>query len=56
MKLLVTLFLIYIIGIFLLFIFQCWTTLLVIFGLGVVTFIYAILTAEEVPDELNNLF
>ncbi len=47
---------IYVVAIILLVAFKCWIILGTIYGLGVIAFIYALLTAKECPKELEDLF
>ena len=47
---------IYVAAIILLVAFKCWIILVTIYGLGIITFIYSIMTAKECPKELEDLF
>ena len=47
---------IYVAAIILLVAFKCWIILGTIYGLGIIAFIYSIVTAEECPKELEDLF
>ena len=47
---------IYAAAIILLIVFKCWIILGIIYGLGVIAFIYSIKTAKECPEELEDLF
>ena len=47
---------IYVAAIILLIVFKCWAILGTIYGLGVIAFIYSIMTAKECPEELEDLF
>lgn len=47
---------IYIAAVILLIAFKCWIVLGTIYGLGIVAFIYALLTAKKCPEDLDDLF
>ena len=47
---------IYITAIILLIVFKCWMILGTIYGLGIVAFIYSIMTAKKCPEDLDDLF
>ena len=47
---------IYVTAIILLIVFKCWITIGIVYGLGIITLIYSIKTAEECPKELDDLF
>ena len=47
---------IYVAAIILLVVFKCWTTIGIVYVLGIIAFIYSIKTAKECPKELDDLF
>ena len=47
---------IYVTAIILLIVFKCWITIGIIYGLGIILFVYSFMTSEECPEELKDLF
>ena len=47
---------IYVTSIILLIVFKCWITIGIIYGLGIILFVYSFMTSKECPKELEDLF
>lgn len=47
---------IYVTAIILLIVFKCWITIGIVYGLGIILFVYSFMTSKECPKDLEDLF